>query len=85
MLVIATGNYDLSIAYNAGLMHILAMGLLTDGGLAWPMVILLTVAGGGPVGGINGVLVGYARIDSFIATLGAAGTPTAPSSSATCR
>ena len=28
MIVIATGNYDLSIAYNVGLMHIMAMGLL---------------------------------------------------------
>ena len=26
MIVIATGNYDLSIAYSVGLMHIMAMG-----------------------------------------------------------
>jgi ribose transport system permease protein len=70
MIVIATGNYDLSIAYNVGLMHILAMGLLTDAGLPWPLVVIVTIGAGGVVGWVNGVLVEYAKIDSFIATLG---------------
>jgi ribose transport system permease protein len=70
MIVISTGNYDLSIAYNVGLMHITAMGLLTDLGLPWPVVVFATIGIGGIVGWINGVLVEYARIDSFIATLG---------------
>ena len=70
MIVIATGNYDLSIAYNVGLMHIVAMGLLTDAMVPWPLVVLITIAAGGVVGWINGVLVEYAKIDSFIATLG---------------
>jgi len=70
MIVIATGNYDLSIAYNVGLMHITAMGLLTDASVPWPLVVALTIAAGGLVGWINGLLVEYARIDSFIATLG---------------
>jgi ribose transport system permease protein len=70
MIVIATGNYDLSIAYSVGLMHILAMGLLVDGGLPWPLVVVLTIAAGGFVGLINGVLVEFALIDSFIASLG---------------
>jgi ribose transport system permease protein len=70
MIVIATGNYDLSIAYNVGLMHILAMGLLTDAMIPWPFVVVLTIAAGGLIGWINGALVEYAKIDSFIATLG---------------
>jgi ribose transport system permease protein len=70
MMVIATGNYDLSIAYNVGLMHITAMGLLTDANVPWPLVVVLTVGVGGLVGWLNGLLVEYARIDSFIATLG---------------
>ncbi len=70
MIVIATGNYDLSIAYNVGLMHITAMGLLTDAMLPWPLVVIATIGIGGLVGWINGVLVEYAKIDSFIATLG---------------
>src|SRR5262249_56851482 len=43
MTVIATGNYDLSIAYAVGLMHITAMGLLTDPSVPWPLVLVLTV------------------------------------------
>jgi len=56
MVVIASGNYDLSVAYAIGLTHIAAMGLLVNADLPWPLV--------------NGVLVEYARIDSFIASLG---------------
>ena len=70
MIVIATGNYDLSIAYNVGLMHIVAMGLLTDAMVPWPAVVILTILAGGLIGWINGALVEYAKIDSFIATLG---------------
>src|SRR6185312_282968 len=51
-------------------MHILAMGLLTDAGLPWPLVVIVTIGAGGVVGWVNGVLVEYAKIDSFIATLG---------------
>jgi ribose transport system permease protein len=70
MLVIACGNYDLSIAYSIGLMHIIAMSLIVWAGVPWPLVVILTIAAGGLVGWINGVLVEYAKIDSFIATLG---------------
>lgn len=70
IVVIGTGNYDLSIAYGLGITHILAMAGLVDFHLPWPLVALLTIAAGGFVGFINGVLVEYARIDSFIATLG---------------
>ena len=70
MTVIATNNYDLSVAYNLGLCHIMAMGLLTRVGLPWEAVAVLTIGLGAFVGLINGLLVEYARIDSFIATLG---------------
>jgi ribose transport system permease protein len=70
MLVIAGGNYDLSIAYSIGLMHIIAMSLIVWLGVPWPLVVALTILAGGLVGWVNGVLVEYARIDSFIATLG---------------
>ncbi len=70
MLVIACGNYDLSVAYSIGLMHIIAMSLIAWVGVPWPVVVVVTIAAGGLVGLINGALVEYARIDSFIATLG---------------
>ncbi|MEJ0096913.1 MAG: ABC transporter permease [Bauldia sp.] len=70
MLVIACGNYDLSVGFSIGLMHIIAMSLLAWVGVPWPLVVVITIAAGGLVGFINGILVEYAKIDSFIATLG---------------
>ena len=70
MIVIASGNYDLSVAYGIGLLHILAMGMLVQANVPWPVVVLATVAIGALIGLVNGILVEYAKIDSFIATLG---------------
>ncbi len=70
MLVIACGNYDLSVAYSIGLMHIIAMSLIAWVGVPWPVAVAVTILAGGIVGWINGVLVEYFKIDSFIATLG---------------
>src|SRR5690349_20152035 len=46
MIVIAGGNYDLSIAYSVGLMHIIAMSLLVWVGVPWPLVIVITICAG---------------------------------------
>ncbi len=70
MIVIATGNYDLSIAYGLGLMHIFAMALMVDYHVNWIAACLIVLAAGAGVGLLNGVLVEFAKIDSFIATLG---------------
>ena len=70
MVVIASGNYDLSVAYGIGLLHIVAMGLLVNLSVPWPVVLAAVVVLGAAIGALNGVLVEYARIDSFIATLG---------------
>ena len=70
MIVIASNNYDLSVAYNLGLSHIVAMGLLTQTNVPWPFVVVITIGLGAAVGLVNGVLVEFAMIDSFIATLG---------------
>jgi ribose transport system permease protein len=70
MVVITTANYDLSIGYSLGLLHIFAMGFLVHTALPWPLVVVAIIALGGIIGLINGVLVEYAKIDSFIATLG---------------
>jgi ribose transport system permease protein len=70
MIVIASNNFDLSVAYSLGLMHIITMGLLVKVGLPWPLVVALVITAGALVGLINGLLVEFAKIDSFIATLG---------------
>lgn len=70
MIVIASNNYDLSIAYNLGLSHIVVMGLLTTTPIPWYVVVIIAIFVGATIGLINGLLVEYAKIDSFIATLG---------------
>ena len=72
MCVIASNNFDLSVAYNLGLSHIVAIGLLTQTGIGipWPVVVVVTIGMAATIGLINGVLVEYAKIDSFIATMG---------------
>ncbi|MBT2451386.1 ABC transporter permease [Streptomyces sp. ISL-43] len=67
---IATGKFDLSIGYGLGLAHVLVMHLIVDAGMPWPLACLAVVLGGALVGALNGVVVEFARIDSFIATLG---------------
>ncbi|MFF4209161.1 ABC transporter permease [Streptomyces sp. NPDC001796] len=67
---IATGRFDLSIGYGLGLAHVMVLQLLVAGGWPWPAACLAVIAGGGVVGVCNGLLVEFARINSFIATLG---------------
>jgi ribose transport system permease protein len=70
MIVIVTGNYDLSVGYGIGLIHIAAMGMLVRMGVPWPMVVVIAIGLGGLIGLTNGLLIEIAKIDSFIATLG---------------
>lgn len=70
MIVIAAGQFDLSIGYGIGLMHILAVGLQVKAGFPWPLAVATVLAIGAAIGLVNGMLVRYAKIDSFIATLG---------------
>ncbi|MGP3918525.1 ABC transporter permease [Nonomuraea sp. 10N515B] len=70
MIPIVTGNFDLSIGYGLGLGHVMTLLLVVNAGWPWPQACLAVLAGGVAVGVINGLLVEFARIDSFIATLG---------------
>ena len=67
---IVTGRFDLSIGYGIGLTHVVVLWLVIDHGLSWPLAAVLAVSIGIAVGLLNGLLVEFAQIDSFIATLG---------------
>ena len=67
---LATGKFDLSIGYGLGLAHVMVMDLVVTKSWPWPLACLVVVCGGGLVGVLNGVIVEFGRIDSFIATLG---------------
>ncbi|CAM5701940.1 ABC transporter permease [Streptomyces coeruleorubidus] len=70
MVPIVTGAFDLSIGYGLGLAHVMVMQLVVNEGWPWPLACLTVLAGGLVVGVLNGVIVEFGRIDSFIATLG---------------
>ncbi|EFL30453.1 ribose ABC transporter [Streptomyces viridochromogenes DSM 40736] len=67
---IVTGAFDLSIGYGLGLAHVMVLQLIVNEGWPWPLACLTVIAGGLVVGVLNGVIVEFGRIDSFIATLG---------------
>ncbi|WP_329372842.1 ABC transporter permease [Streptomyces sp. NBC_01483] len=67
---IVTGNFDLSLGYGLGLAHVMVMRLVVGDGWPWPLACLAVILGGAVVGVLNGVIVEFGRIDSFIATLG---------------
>lgn len=67
---IAAGHFDLSAGYSSCLLHILTVGLICRQGIAWPVAILIILGLGALIGFINGLLVTYVGIHSFIATLG---------------
>lgn len=66
--VIVCGEIDLSVAANLGLTACLA-GKLAQVAPA-PVVILAGILIGGLLGAFNGVLVAYAKLPSFLVTLG---------------
>jgi ribose transport system permease protein len=68
-VVIASGQFDLSIGYVIDICAVLAVGLQRSG-LPWPLVVAIVLLLGIGIGLGNGLLVEYAKIDSFIATLG---------------
>jgi ribose transport system permease protein len=70
MVPIVTGAFDLSIGYGLGLAHVMVMQLVVHDGWPWPLACLAVIVGGCAVGVLNGVIVEFGRIDSFIATLG---------------
>lgn len=70
MVPIAANEFDLSVGYGVGLFHILTMGLMVFSGLPWFVAVIVVLIAGGILGFINGALVAWAKISSFIATLG---------------
>ncbi|WP_431040918.1 ABC transporter permease [Streptomyces sp. P1-3] len=70
MIPIVTGKFDLSIGYGLGLAHVVTMQLVVHERWPWPLACLVVVLGGAVIGAFNGVVVEFAKIDSFIATLG---------------
>jgi ribose transport system permease protein len=67
---LAVGAYDLSVANMLGLSAMLTAWLTVDHHMAAVPVIVIVLGVGAVVGMINGLLIVFVRVDSFIATLG---------------
>jgi ribose transport system permease protein len=70
MVPLAAGQYDLSVGFVLGLASVLAVGLQVKSGIPWPLALIVGLLAGSGVGFLNGLLIAYVRIDSFIVTLG---------------
>jgi ribose transport system permease protein len=67
--VIITGGIDLSVGSIMGLVGVVC-GLLLQGGQDWWVALLGGLAAGMIAGAINGLLIAYAGLSSFVVTLG---------------
>lgn len=67
--VIATGGIDLSVGSVMGLVAVVC-GLVLQAGNPWWEAVLAGLAAGAVVGAVNGVLVAYVGLSSFVVTLG---------------
>jgi len=70
MIPMMAGRIDLTVGYGIVLWHILAIALQTKYGIDWRVAVVLVLIMGCLLGLMNGLLVEFAQIDSFIATLG---------------
>jgi ribose transport system permease protein len=70
MIPMVAGKIDLSIGYGIVLWEVLAISLQTNYHVPWLLVLAILLILGGIFGLINALLVEFARIDAFIATLG---------------
>ncbi|WP_188110691.1 ABC transporter permease [Aeromicrobium ginsengisoli] len=70
MVPLATGEFDLSVGYHAGMAQVLIIGLQEKHDWSWPIAAAAIIVAGCVVGLVNGVLVTRFGISSFIATLG---------------
>ncbi len=68
-LIIITGNIDLSVASTMALTAC-SVAKLTAAGIPIPAAIALGLAIGGTLGAFNGLLIAYAKLPSFLVTLG---------------
>ncbi len=70
LMVIVSGNIDLSVGSLLGLAGGVAAIFLTSWGYSLPVAILAAIAIGVAVGAFQGALTAYLRIPAFIVTLG---------------
>jgi ribose transport system permease protein len=66
----AAGKIDLTIGFGIVLWHILVISLQLNYHIPWQLAVVVVLLLGAGLGLINGLLVEFAQIDAFVATLG---------------
>ena len=66
----AAGKIDLTIGFGIVLWHILVISLQLDYHMPWQLAVLIVLLLGAGLGLANALLVEFAQIDAFVATLG---------------
>ncbi|MEA2332623.1 MAG: ribose transport system permease protein [Thermoleophilaceae bacterium] len=66
---IICGQFDLSVAANISAVSVLTAGLMSFSSVPWELALVAGIAAGLLIGLVNGLLVAYAGVHSFIATL----------------
>ncbi|MEV7391279.1 MULTISPECIES: multiple monosaccharide ABC transporter permease [Streptomyces] len=69
MMVIIAGHIDLSVGSLTAFVGAFAAVLTVNHGIAWPIALIMCLAMGAVAGAVQGVLIAYLGIPSFIVTL----------------
>jgi ribose transport system permease protein len=64
-----THNFDLTVGVMVGVGSLTCTWLIVNGGMAWPLAIVLCLLFCAAIGAVNGALVTLVRIESVIATI----------------
>ncbi|WP_067480617.1 ABC transporter permease/substrate-binding protein [Actinomadura hibisca] len=67
--VIVTAGIDLSVGAVAALSAVVLAWTATEGGVPWPLALVLAIVVGVAAGLVNGALIAYGQLPPFIATL----------------
>jgi putative multiple sugar transport system permease protein len=70
LLIIIGGNIDLSVGSIVGFIGAIAATMMVDYKIPWLPVVGISLVAGGLIGAAQGYFVAYAKIPSFIVTLG---------------
>jgi ribose transport system permease protein len=68
--VIICAEIDLSVASTVSLAGLVGAVVLSEPGVPWPLAVLTSLAIGAAAGAINGAIIGYLGVPSFLVTLG---------------
>lgn len=70
LLVIITGNVDLSVGSVAAFIGAIAAYMMINMQMNYILAIFLSIVVGGLIGALQGAIIAYIKVPSFIATLG---------------